>query len=64
LVKEKKRSHLMTPLASVAKLYSEFLETDKKFKAARTIEEQRALLDKMAQTLREMEALVEGAESV
>jgi hypothetical protein len=54
----------MTTLESVAKLYSEFLETDERFKTARTIEDQRALLDKMAQILREMEVLVESAESV
>jgi len=54
----------MTTLASVAKLHSEFLETDKRFKAARTIEDQRVLLDRMQQILREMEVLIESAKSV
>jgi hypothetical protein len=54
----------MTTLQSVAKLYSDFLDTDKRFKAARTIEEQRTLLDKMQQILREMEVLINSAESV
>lgn len=53
----------MTTLNSVAKLHSEFLETDEKFKAARTIEEQEALLDKMQRILREMEVLIQSAES-
>jgi hypothetical protein len=54
----------MTILESVAKLHSEFVETDKRFRAARTFEEQRALLDKMEQILREMEVLIESSESM
>lgn len=53
----------MTRLSSIAELYSEFLDTDKRFKAARTIEEQRALLREMEQILREMEVLIQNAES-
>ena len=44
-------------------LHVEFLKTDKKFKAARAIKEQNAMLDKMERIVREMEVLIENAES-
>jgi hypothetical protein len=49
-------------LKTFAKLHAEFLETDKRFKDARTIKEQDAILDKMERIVREMEVVIENAE--
>ena len=50
-------------LKTFAELHAEFLETDKRFKAARTINEQKAILAKMERIIREMEVLIDNAES-
>ena len=53
----------MTPHKSFVELHSAFLENDQRFKDARTIKEQIAILDKMARIVREMEVLIDNAES-
>ena len=50
-------------LKTFAELHAEFLETDKRFKAARTINEQKAILAKMERIIREMEVLIDNGES-
>jgi len=50
-------------LKTFAELHSEFLETDKKFKAARTVSEQMGFLREMERLVHEMEVLIQQAES-
>jgi hypothetical protein len=52
----------MTP-KNFAELRAEFLETDKRFKAARTVGEQMAILREMERIIREMEVLIQNEES-
>ena len=52
----------MTP-KTFDELQAEFLETDKKFKAARTLGEQMAMLREMERIVREMEDLIQNEES-
>jgi len=53
----------MTP-KTVSELQAEFLERDKKFKAARTVGEQMAIFRDMERIVHEMEVLMQEAESV
>jgi len=53
----------MTP-RTFSELHAEFLEIEKRFKAARTVSEQMAILREMEKIVNEMEVIIQKTESL